>query len=165
MPHAQSVLALALIVRAAFAMAQEPICNPCVDGPEMFEHRRGEVQRHPPTLARERAQREAVTMGRAITEADLLAYASAPYDKSALYGKRIPLGSLNGVGILVDHWCSNICPEYTVRVIYFVVPPEASCDSVGGVEKSVSVPMGVLRMREAFCFPRILVDHWDAYIR
>jgi hypothetical protein len=45
LPHARSVLAVALTALAAFAAAQEPICNPCVDGPEMFEHRRTQAAR------------------------------------------------------------------------------------------------------------------------
>src|SRR5688572_4391501 len=40
MVHARSLLTAGLMASATVAMAQEPICNPCVDGPEMFEHRR-----------------------------------------------------------------------------------------------------------------------------
>jgi hypothetical protein len=40
-------LAAALTALATFAAAQEPICNPCVDGPEMFEHRRIQAPRNP----------------------------------------------------------------------------------------------------------------------
>jgi len=32
---------------AAFVAAQEPVCNPCVDGPEMFEHRPTQTPRDP----------------------------------------------------------------------------------------------------------------------
>ena len=40
MPLARSLIAAASIALATFGAAQEPICDPCVDGPEMFEHRR-----------------------------------------------------------------------------------------------------------------------------
>lgn len=159
-----AVLAAALVAQAGFVTAQEPKCDPCVDGPEMLEHRRSEMSPYP-THPRELARRAAATLGRAISEADLLAYASAPYDKSALYGKVIPLGNRNGVGILVAHWCPGGCPEYTVRVIQLVVPAGSSRGSVGGVEKSLAIPGVVASTQQAFCFPRILVDHWDAYIR
>ena len=167
MRHARSVLPSALIAQATFAMAQQPICNPCVDGPEMFEHRRSGVPNYPPSYAREVAEREFVTFARgpALSEADLLAYASKPYEKSALQGRRIALGNLNGVRILVELWCADICPDYAVRVIYFAVPPGPSCTSVGGAEISLKARVGGAVTQQAFCFPQILVNHWDAYVR
>ena len=45
MPHARSLLAAALMASATLVVAQGPICNPCVDGPEMFEHRRTRAPR------------------------------------------------------------------------------------------------------------------------
>jgi hypothetical protein len=39
--YARSVVAAAFTLATVVA-AQEPVCNPCVDGPEMFEHRRNQ---------------------------------------------------------------------------------------------------------------------------
>ncbi len=43
--HVRSVLAGALTALTAVVAAQETLCNPCVDGPEMFEHRRSQAPR------------------------------------------------------------------------------------------------------------------------
>ena len=164
MPYLRSIFAASLIVEAALAVAQEPICNPCVDGPEMFQ--RKQLPGYPPVQPRKLAERESRIPGvKTVTESDLLTYASAPYDKSALSGKTFLWGYLNDVGILVEHLCADVCPEYTVRVIQLMMPAGASCDSVGGVEKSLRVPIGIATTQKSFCFPRILVDHWDAYIK
>lgn len=100
-----------------------------------------------------------------ISDADVLKYASAPYDKAAVYNKRTVLGRLNGVEVVVEHPCSDICPDYTVRVIRLEVPPGATCASLGGIEKSLLIPMSIAMVPKVFCFPRVLVDHWNAYIR
>ena len=100
-----------------------------------------------------------------ISEAEVLKYASTRYDKAAVYNQRIVLGKLNGVDVVADHPCSDICPDYTVRVIRFEIPPGSSCKSVGGVEKSLLVPVSVAMTEKVFCFPRVLVDHWNAYVR
>src|SRR3954447_20851242 len=159
MRPAQSVLALALVVEMPFAMAQEPICNPCVDGPEMFEHRSRELSPYLDSrILRGRNQREATTlsMGWAISETDLLAYASRPYDKAGLARPRVVvLGILNGIAVVVEHWCSDVCADHSVRVIHFFVPPGPSCTSVDGVAKSLNVPTGVAVSEKTFCFPRI----------
>jgi hypothetical protein len=66
---------------------------------------------------------------------------------------------------VVEHWCSDVCADHSVRVIHFFVPPGPSCTSVGGVAKSLNVPTGVAVSEKTFCFPRILVDNWDTYVK
>jgi hypothetical protein len=102
---------------------------------------------------------------RSLSDADVLKYASTLYDKAAVWNTRMVLGNLNGVDVVVEHPCSDVCPDHTVRVVRFAVLPGASCKAVGGVEKSLEIPEGIGVADKVFCFPRVLVEHWDAYIR
>jgi hypothetical protein len=49
-----------------------------------------------------------------ISEDELLAYASAPYDH--VEKDRVVIGLLDGSRVVADFICSDICPDYTVRV-------------------------------------------------
>jgi hypothetical protein len=102
---------------------------------------------------------------RVISEAQLLEYASTPYDKGAHGAPRQILGVLNDVNVVVDFVCSDLCPAYTVRIIHFDVEPDARCAEVGGVEREVIVPVAITARSKAFCFPEVLTRNWNAYIR
>jgi hypothetical protein len=67
--------------------------------------------------------------------------------------------------VVVDYICSDVCPNYTVRIIHFAVEAGSACAAVGGVEKSVVVPIGIGATPRTFCFPKVIAEHWDAYIR
>jgi hypothetical protein len=101
----------------------------------------------------------------ALSDAELLAYASRPYDKGALMRKQVVLGRNGSATVVADHPCSDVCPNYTVRVIHYELLGDQNCSAVGGVEKELLVPRGIAETPERFCFPRILADHWDQYVR
>jgi hypothetical protein len=100
-----------------------------------------------------------------LTDKTLLQYASKSYDKEAHNGLREVLGTLNNAEVVADFICSDLCPNYTVRIIHFNVEPGVKCSAVGGVEKSVMIPVSIAATLKAFCFPRVLIDNWDAYVR
>jgi hypothetical protein len=101
----------------------------------------------------------------ALSEAFLLEYATTPY-KKAVHGEgREVLGKLNDVGVVVDFICGDVCPDATVRIIHFDVEPGPQCTDAGGVERSLFVPVAFGVVERAYCFPGILIDHWDAYVR
>ena len=100
----------------------------------------------------------------ALSDAALLSYASSEYDKRLAIESRA-LGSLNGTDVLVDYFCGDVCPNYTVRVIHFAVEPGPRCIEAGGVERSVVIPVAIAAMERTFCFPRILADNWESYVR
>ena len=102
---------------------------------------------------------------RVTTEAELLSYAVAPYRAGEHRAPRQPLGKLNGVDVIVDFICSDQCPAYTVRVIRFDVEPGPHCTEIGGVERSVIVPVAITSRSVAYCFPRVLAENWSAYVR
>lgn len=89
--------------------------------------------------------------------AALVAYADAPWNKAALAHSTIEVGRLNGIPVVADFPCADVCPQYTVRIIHYRLPPDASCASVGGVEKDVLVPVAITVMSRKFCIPEPLV--------
>jgi hypothetical protein len=101
---------------------------------------------------------------RAINDAWLLEYASTPYEKKFPMRDEV-LGTLGGIAVIAEFFCADVCPAYTVRVIHFDVEPGARCASVGGVEKAVTIPFGIAARPQPFCFPSILAQNWDAYVR
>jgi len=99
-----------------------------------------------------------------VSDAALLEYASRGYDKRENMNKRVILGRNHGIQVIADFPCSDLCPNYTVRVIHYEVPL-SGCSDAGGVEKAILVPMGIAAMSEHFCFPKVLTDNWGKYVR
>ena len=100
-----------------------------------------------------------------LTEDQLLQYASSPYDEQSFRQSTVALGKLNGVEVIAEHVCSDVCPAATIRIIHFEVPSGANCTGVGGVDKSIEVPEGTGTATKTYCFPTILIENWDNYIR
>lgn len=88
------------------------------------------------------------------SESALLAYGSASYE--TVEKQRVELGRLNGAAVVADFICSDVCPDYTVRVIQ----SDQTCRAVGGVEKAIRIPVGIGATDKVFCFPKVLVDNW-----
>jgi hypothetical protein len=93
----------------------------------------------------------------------LLDYASRSYDEGAMVGTKISLGIHNGVPLIVEFPCSDICPDYTVRIIHYDLKAGQACSQADGIEKSVWVPEGIARIQRTFCFPAVLVENWHKY--
>jgi hypothetical protein len=100
----------------------------------------------------------------ALSDATLLAYASSAYDRRQMTSLHVVLGQNHGVTVIADFPCSDICPAYTVRIIHYDVPL-SQCSAVGGVAKAMQVPVSIASVERSFCFPGVLADHWDKYVR
>ncbi|WP_049623893.1 hypothetical protein [Frateuria defendens] len=88
----------------------------------------------------------------------LRAYAERPWDKAALMGSTVRLGTHHGVPVVAEYPCADVCPQYTVRIIHYELPPGLGCADAGGVERSVGVPVAIAVLPKTFCFPRVLVE-------
>lgn len=97
--------------------------------------------------------------------AALQAWAGQPWDKAALMNTTVELGRYRNVPVVAEFPCSDVCPQYTVRIIHYQLPPEASCASVGGVEKEVLVPIAITVRPKTFCIPEPLVASGQYYAR
>jgi hypothetical protein len=98
-----------------------------------------------------------------LSEETLLAYASAPYDRVDKH--IVSLGELNGIPVIAEFICSDVCPDYTVRVIRYDLNKDQTCNGSGGVEKALRIPAGIAATDKTFCFPKVLVTNWSKYQR
>ena len=97
--------------------------------------------------------------------AALHAYADKPWDKAALMNTTVELGSYRHVPVVAEFPCSDVCPNYTVRIIHYRLPADMSCASAGGVEKQVLVPVAITVLPKTFCIPEPLVASGQYYAR
>lgn len=93
-----------------------------------------------------------------LSDEALLAYAKAPFDKQAMMFKDFILGNYHGTPVRVSFPCSDVCPDYTIRIIQYDVPV-AECASHGGVVQSINVPVAIMTLPKDFCIPKILIDN------
>jgi hypothetical protein len=97
--------------------------------------------------------------------AALQAWAGKPWDKAALMHTTVDVGRYRGVPVVAEHPCSDVCPQYTVRIIHYQLSADASCASVGGVEKQVLVPIAIAVRPKTFCVPEPLVASGAYYAK
>lgn len=88
----------------------------------------------------------------------LVAYASRPFDHAEKMGHHDTLGIHRGVEVLADFPCSDVCPNYTVRIIHYAVAPGPDCDRIGGRGRVQSVPISITSIAQKFCVPSVLVE-------
>jgi len=100
---------------------------------------------------------------RALSDSDLLKYAASPYDKRSMEGKHIVLGVHGGTKVVVDFPCSDLCPQYTTRIIHYDLEPGPECSARGGVEQRIDVPVGIGRFPVPFCLPKVLAENQTLY--
>lgn len=98
----------------------------------------------------------AVAAPRDLSDADLIGYAASPFDHAAMMGRRIAVGRHRGVAVVADFPCSDICPQYTRRIVHYDVPPGAACEAAGGVTQNREVPYSIAVVQKPFCIPKPL---------
>lgn len=96
--------------------------------------------------------------GGVLSDERLLRYARSSFDEEEMVFRDFVVGYHRGVPVRVSFPCSDVCPQYTVRVIRYNVSL-SDCESVGGVVKSIYVPFGIGVRSEEFCFPQVIVDN------
>jgi hypothetical protein len=102
-----------------------------------------------------------------LTDADLVARAGAVMSVKEAPADRI-LGVHKGVPVIVDVRCGDVCPQYTIRIIHYVIEPGPACTKLGADTASIGVPMGLTTRPQAFCIPHVLYAkklHFDTPYR
>ncbi len=102
------------------------------------------------------ASQDAFAAPQNLSDADLVAYAARPYDHAAMMFKHITLGLYNGAPVVAEFPCSDVCPEYTTRVIHLDIAPGEACAAAGGVTESRRVPFSIATVERDFCIPKPL---------
>jgi hypothetical protein len=76
--------------------------------------------------------------------------------------QELELGSHNGTLVIVEFPCSDLCPDNTIRVIRYDVENE-QCAAIGGTLHMMYVPQDIAMVETEYCFPGVLVEHWEEY--
>ena len=98
-----------------------------------------------------------------LKDADLIRAAEQKESSPTEGAQQRIIGVHNGIEVVKSFQCSDLCPQNTLRVIYYDVPADATCESVGGVTKSILVPIAITVMPKKYCFPKAIADYWESY--
>jgi hypothetical protein len=96
-----------------------------------------------------------------IDEEAVLAFVSKPFDPMI---DKCPwprtIGMLRGVPVVVSYPCSDVCPDYTKRIVRYNVAAGPACDRIGGISKDIVVPKGIGAGLRRYCIPAI-TEPWQ----
>jgi hypothetical protein len=90
----------------------------------------------------------------ALTDQQLIALATRRYDKRAVMNRREVIGRYHGIEVIAEYPCSDICPDYTARIIRLAVEPGRACAAANGVTAARRVPVGIAAVNRAYCVPK-----------
>ena len=94
-----------------------------------------------------------------LSASEILSLAIKPYDKREKMNTEEIIGTHDGKKVKVIYPCGDICPDYTKRVIHYMVEIE-NCTNNNGVIKKVKVTRGRASNYESFCVPKIIANNW-----
>ncbi|MGP5438382.1 hypothetical protein ACTXLR_02870 [Psychrobacter faecalis] len=98
-----------------------------------------------------------------LTDADLIRAAQQKEDAPTEGAQQWNIGYHHGIAVVKSFQCSDLCPQNTLRVIYYDVPTDATCESIGGMSKSILVPFAIGVKAKEYCFPKMIADYWESY--
>jgi hypothetical protein len=92
----------------------------------------------------------------AVDDAALIDFVRRPFDPMS-DETRWPrtLGTHRGVRVIVSYTCSDVCPDYTKRVVHYDRPPGEACARIGGLSKDIVVPRGIGTGLRRYCIPAV----------
>jgi len=99
-----------------------------------------------------------IDVGKELSDKELLDYAKSKFNKEEMVFKQIIIGKYHGIPVKVSFSCSDVCPDYTIRIIEYDVELD-KCEEAGGIKKAISVPSGIASAARGFCFPEIFVSN------
>ena len=97
-----------------------------------------------------------------LTDADLIRAAEKKESAPTEGAQQWVIGYHHGIAVVKSFQCSDLCPQNTLRVIYYDVPAYATCESIGGVAKSILVPIAITVMPKDYCFPKVIAKYWGS---
>ena len=97
-----------------------------------------------------------------LTDADLIQSAQQKESAPTEGAQQWVIGYHHGIAVVKSFQCSDLCPQNTLRVIYYDVPTDATCESIDGVSKSILVPIAITVMPKDYCFPKVIAKYWDS---
>ena len=100
-----------------------------------------------------------------MTDADLIRAAQQKESAPTEGAQQWVIGYHHGIKVVKSFQCSDLCPQNTLRLIYYDVPTDATCESIGGVTKSILVPIAITVMPKDYCFPKVIAKYWGSDAR
>lgn len=92
-----------------------------------------------------------------LSDSDLASRANTLFSGTETPADRV-LGIHNGVLVIIDVRCSDLCPANTIRIIHYMGGVEAACKQTGGDLINIVVPRGLSTGPEKFCIPHVLAS-------
>lgn len=91
-----------------------------------------------------------------IDDAVLIDFVRRPFDPMS-DGVAWPrtLGTHRGVAVIVSYTCSDLCPDYTKRIVRYNLLPGEDCTRAGGISKDIVVPRGIGTGLMRYCIPAV----------
>ena len=91
-----------------------------------------------------------------VDDAALIDFVRRPFDPMS-DESRWPrtLGTHRGVAVIVSYTCSDVCPDYTKRIVRYNLPAGEECTRVGGISKDIVVPRGIGTGLRRYCIPAV----------
>ena len=91
-----------------------------------------------------------------IDDAVLIDFVRRPFDPmSDETGWPRTLGTHHGVPVIVSYTCSDLCPDYTKRIVRYNLPPGEECTRAGGISRDIVVPSGIGTALRRYCIPAV----------
>lgn len=89
-----------------------------------------------------------------LDDASLIDFIRRPFDPMS-DETRWPqaLGTHDGVPVIVSYTCSDLCPDYTKRIVHYNLEPGEECARAGGISKDIVVPSGMATGLRRYCIP------------
>ena len=91
-----------------------------------------------------------------IDDAALIDFVRRPFDPmSDRTAWPRTLGTHRGVPVIVSYTCSDLCPDYTKRIVRYNLLPGEQCTLAGGISKDIVVPRGIGTGLRRYCIPAV----------
>ena len=99
-----------------------------------------------------------------MTDADLIRAAQQKESAPTEGAQQWVIGYHHGTAVVKSFQCSDLCPQNTLRLIYYDVPDVESCARIDGVSKQILVPIAITVAPRPYCFPKVIADNWEGYV-
>lgn len=100
-----------------------------------------------------------------MTDAQLVQLAKQTDRKPVTGEPNLVVGVHNGTKVIEEFHCSDLCPQNTVRIVHYDIAAGPTCDAIGGVSKSILVPIAITVMPREYCFPKVIAEYWESYVQ
>ena len=99
-----------------------------------------------------------------LTDTDLIRAAQQKESAPTEGAQQWVIGYHHGTEVVKSFRCSDLCPQNTLRLIYYDVPDVESCARIDGVSNQILVPIAITVAPRPYCFPKVIADNWEGYL-